>query len=168
MDSAGAAPTLIAISVLSVTELPSNRHEHVTEGFQNLDMTEWMEQLMGAELKPASQPDDAAMPAVHDVDQQRMRILRCTAKSLANSLGGLRFKANTRPWLDELSRMGALAATVTVVATVGEGTASELRGRSDEDGIGEKDIARVGQRQVEEERGRIGKDNWYDGGACFP
>ena len=36
----------------------------------------------------------------HDLDTQRLRILRCTAKAMASSPGGLRFKAGTRPWLE--------------------------------------------------------------------
>ncbi len=39
----------------------------------------------------------------YDFEQQCLRILRCTALALANSPGGLRFKAGTRPWLDALS-----------------------------------------------------------------
>ncbi len=38
----------------------------------------------------------------HDFEQQCLRILRCTAYALANSPGGLRFQAGTRPWLDAL------------------------------------------------------------------
>lgn len=44
----------------------------------------------------------AARPS-HAFDQQCLRILRCTAQALANSPGGLRFKAGTQPWLDALS-----------------------------------------------------------------
>ncbi len=40
---------------------------------------------------------------LHDVERQCLRILRCTAVALANSPGGLRFKAGTRPWLDALT-----------------------------------------------------------------
>lgn len=39
----------------------------------------------------------------YDFEQQCLRILRCTAQALANSPGGLRFKAGTQPWLDALS-----------------------------------------------------------------
>lgn len=39
----------------------------------------------------------------HAFEQQCLRILRCTASALANSPGGLRFKAGTQPWLDALS-----------------------------------------------------------------
>ncbi|MES2949940.1 MAG: hypothetical protein V4858_15465 [Pseudomonadota bacterium] len=39
----------------------------------------------------------------HDFEQQCLRVLRCTAQALANSPGGLRFKAGTQPWLDALS-----------------------------------------------------------------
>ena len=38
----------------------------------------------------------------HDLEQQCLRILRCTARALANSPGGLRFRAGTQPWLDAL------------------------------------------------------------------
>ena len=41
--------------------------------------------------------------SLHDFNQQCLRILRCTAKAMANSPGGLRFKAGTRPWLEGLS-----------------------------------------------------------------
>lgn len=37
-----------------------------------------------------------------DVAAQRMRILHCTALSMAGSPGGLRFKAGSRPWLEGL------------------------------------------------------------------
>lgn len=40
---------------------------------------------------------------LHDVERQCLRVLRCTAVALANSPGGLRFKAGTRPWLDALT-----------------------------------------------------------------
>ena len=35
-------------------------------------------------------------------DQVLLKILRCTAQSMANSPGGLRFVAGTRPWLEGL------------------------------------------------------------------
>jgi hypothetical protein len=38
-----------------------------------------------------------------DLQQQCLRILRCTAAVLANTPGGLRFKAGTRPWLEGVS-----------------------------------------------------------------
>lgn len=38
-----------------------------------------------------------------DLNKQCLRILRCTAQAFANSPGGLRFKAGTRPWLEGLS-----------------------------------------------------------------
>ena len=37
------------------------------------------------------------------LENERLRILRCTAKAMANSPGGLRFVAGTRPWLDGLA-----------------------------------------------------------------
>ena len=45
----------------------------------------------------------AARLALHDFDQQRLRILRCTAHAMAASPGGLRFRAGTKPWLEGLS-----------------------------------------------------------------
>jgi hypothetical protein len=38
----------------------------------------------------------------HDLEQQCLRVLRCTARALANSPGGLRFRAGTQHWLDAL------------------------------------------------------------------
>ena len=40
---------------------------------------------------------------MHDLNQQCLRVLRCTAKAMASSPGGLRFKPGTRPWLEGLS-----------------------------------------------------------------
>jgi hypothetical protein len=39
----------------------------------------------------------------NDFNQQCQRVLRCTAHAMANSPGGLRYKAGTRPWLEGLS-----------------------------------------------------------------
>lgn len=53
----------------------------------------------------AATPPDAgrlAGASCHELDRQRLRILRCTAQAMANGPGGLRFKAGTRPWLDGL------------------------------------------------------------------
>ena len=44
--------------------------------------------------------DLAASIGIHDLDKQRLRILRCTAQAMASSPGGLRFKAGDRPWLE--------------------------------------------------------------------
>lgn len=41
----------------------------------------------------------------HPVYQQCLRVLRCTAKAMASSPGGLRFKAGTRPWLEGLDNI---------------------------------------------------------------
>ena len=48
---------------------------------------------------------------IHDFNLQCLRILRCTAKAMANSPGGLRFKAGTRPWLEGLSLARPILAT---------------------------------------------------------
>lgn len=50
-----------------------------------------------------------ASSPTNDFEQQCLRILRCTAHALANSPGGLRFKAGTQPWLDALSERRANA-----------------------------------------------------------
>ena len=39
---------------------------------------------------------------LQDLNVQCQRILRCTAKAMSSSPGGLRFKVGTRPWLDGL------------------------------------------------------------------
>jgi len=52
------------------------------------------------------------VPALN-FNQQCLRILRCTAKALASSPGGLRFKPGARPWLEGLQsirRMQPIAA----------------------------------------------------------
>lgn len=48
---------------------------------------------------------------IHDFNLQCLRILRCTAKAMASSPGGLRFKAGTRPWLEGLSVARPILAT---------------------------------------------------------
>ncbi len=48
-----------------------------------------------------------------ELEQQCLRVLRCSARALANSPGGLRFKAGTRPWLDALTQAGSDARLST-------------------------------------------------------
>ena len=43
-----------------------------------------------------------SLSGFHDLSLQCLRVLRCTAHAMANSPGGLRFKAGTRPWLEGL------------------------------------------------------------------
>jgi hypothetical protein len=62
-------------------------------------------------LNTAGTAGKAAGAAIHDLDQQRLRILRCTAHAMASSPGGLRFQAGTRPWLDGLP-VGLSASTL--------------------------------------------------------
>lgn len=61
---------------------------------------------MAIDPNPAGEPGPtagrAACAPLHDLDRQRLRILRCTAHAMASSPGGLRFKAGTRPWLEGL------------------------------------------------------------------
>lgn len=73
-----------------------------------------MNMNLGAEL--AKTPVYLGNGYVHDLDKQRLRILRCTAQAMASSPGGLRFKAGTRPWLEGVSvtpRVNAFALPVT-------------------------------------------------------
>ena len=51
---------------------------------------------------PSQSIGHAGNAPLHDFEQQRLRILRCTAHAMASSPGGLRFRAGTRPWLDGL------------------------------------------------------------------
>ena len=48
----------------------------------------------------ASAARGGSLSGFHDVSLQCLRVLRCTAHAMANSPGGLRFKAGTRPWLE--------------------------------------------------------------------
>ena len=62
---------------------------------------------MALDLNLAGEPGkfagNAASAILHEIDKQRLRILRCTAHAMASSPGGLRFKAGTRPWLEGLT-----------------------------------------------------------------
>ena len=42
-------------------------------------------------------------PAFQGVEQQLLRILRCTARAMASTPGGLVFSPGARPWLDGLT-----------------------------------------------------------------
>jgi hypothetical protein len=70
-------------------------------------MTSMTEHSMGLHLHTHDRPDANAArglgAGIQDLNKQCLRILRCTAQALANSPGGLRFKAGTRPWLEGLS-----------------------------------------------------------------
>jgi hypothetical protein len=70
-------------------------------------MTSMTEHPMGLHLQPHDRQDASAArglgAGIQDLNKQCLRILRCTAQALANSPGGLRFKAGTRPWLEGLS-----------------------------------------------------------------
>ncbi len=58
--------------------------------------------------KKPMEPNEAKVVApqrlTFELEQQCLRVLRCTARALANSPGGLRFKSGTRPWLDALTQ----------------------------------------------------------------
>ncbi|MBC7610260.1 MAG: hypothetical protein H7228_11945 [Polaromonas sp.] len=62
---------------------------------------------------------------IHDFNLQCLRILRCTAKAMANSPGGLRFKAGTRPWLEGLATVPVLVANSSQRISAGMPTASD-------------------------------------------
>ena len=83
-----------------------------------------MEYAMSLNLNLAGEPGKfaghAASAILHELDKQRLRILRCTAHAMASSPGGLRFKAGTRPWLEGL--------TVTVNAPARRNAACEEAG----------------------------------------
>ena len=53
-----------------------------------------------------------------DFNQQCLRVLLCTAREMANSPGGLRFVAGTRPWLEGI----AVVTRHVQVTSVGSGT----------------------------------------------
>ena len=42
-------------------------------------------------------------PAFQGIEQQLLRILRCTARAMASTPGGLVFSPGARPWLDGLT-----------------------------------------------------------------
>jgi len=70
-------------------------------------MTSMTEHPMGRHSQAQDKQDAGAARSlgagIQDLNKQCLRILRCTAQALANSPGGLRFKAGTRPWLEGLS-----------------------------------------------------------------
>lgn len=75
-----------------------------------------MERKMGTYFTTATasnvRTDRPSGQALHDLEQQCLRILRCTAVAFANSPGGLRFQAGTRPWLDALNERHAAVGRV--------------------------------------------------------
>ena len=48
--------------------------------------------------------------SARDIEQQCIRVLRCTAQALAAGAGGLRFRPGSRPWLAGLDLSGAMRA----------------------------------------------------------
>ncbi|WP_332776211.1 hypothetical protein [Polaromonas sp.] len=69
----------------------------------------------GEQGKQGRDVSEASNPGIHELDKQRLRILRCTAQAMVSSPGGLRFKAGARPWLDGLpgGRHGAAVSQAT-------------------------------------------------------
>jgi hypothetical protein len=70
-------------------------------------MTSMTEHPTGTESIQAGRSLSAGF---QDLNKQCLRILRCTAQAFANSPGGLRFKAGTRPWLEGLSNARPMMA----------------------------------------------------------
>ena len=62
-----------------------------------------MNDHLQTKMPPAQPGLGSSNRRTHDFEQQCLRVLRCTARALANSPGGLRFKAGTRPWLDAIA-----------------------------------------------------------------
>lgn len=92
----------------AVTQLPLNRHKHVTPRFQNCAMETSKGYVMKNQATQYAQAEPTGrsrtlVGGLQDFNQQCLRVLRCTAHAMANSPGGLRFKAGTRPWLEGLS-----------------------------------------------------------------
>ena len=52
---------------------------------------------------PSLSPQQKVLSQRLRPDQVLLKILRCTAHYMANSPGGLRFVAGTRPWLEGLN-----------------------------------------------------------------
>ncbi len=61
-----------------------------------------MANLKGINGKNGASVVDECSKSVH-FEAQILRVLMCTARLLASSPGGLRFKPGTRPWLAPLS-----------------------------------------------------------------
>ena len=61
-----------------------------------------MADLKGINSKDGASVVDACSTSVH-FEAQILRVLMCTARLLASSPGGLRFKPGARPWLAPLS-----------------------------------------------------------------
>ena len=101
-----------------VTKMSLDRHEHVTPSSQNSCMQSAAKYSMALQSNLLDQTDCQHAVAtstldvgLDDFNKQRLRILRCTAKALANGLGGLRFKPGTCAWLENLSAIQPVLAT---------------------------------------------------------
>lgn len=79
---------------------------------------------MAMDLHPAGErqnsPAHGGSAKIHDLDQQRLKILRCTARAMAASPGGLRFKPGTRPWLEGLAMGLPVLVATTASARTGK------------------------------------------------
>ena len=61
-----------------------------------------MGQAIGKAYEPDYTANQATCASAQSLDKERLRILRCTARAMANSPGGLSFVAGTKPWLEGL------------------------------------------------------------------
>lgn len=64
-----------------------------------------MEKHLSAEGKPDMADAGTSNRLTYEFKQQCLRVLRCTARALAEGPGGLRFTAGTQPWLDALTEL---------------------------------------------------------------
>jgi hypothetical protein len=73
--------------------------------------TQSKRQTQKPQARSADKPGRASAPQARDgraasgpssLSQACLRLLRCTARSLASSPGGLRFVTGSRPWLEDL------------------------------------------------------------------
>ena len=60
-------------------------------------------------------------PVMHSFDQQSLRILHRAAQAMACGPGGLRLKAGSRPWLDQLSTNPLASAAQVASRGAGSG-----------------------------------------------
>lgn len=56
------------------------------------------------QYKPEPAGSRAFSAGMHELNLQCLRVLSCTARAMASTPGGLRFKPGTRPWLEGISR----------------------------------------------------------------
>jgi len=84
-----------------------NLRLRVTHGFQNCTKPHQLEHVQVTNSDSTECVEAKRFESSHhhawNFQAQVLRVLMCTARLLANSPGGLRFKAGTRPWLIPLT-----------------------------------------------------------------